>query len=86
MERTRGGIVVECGVSFYTNAKIEYEFGFPDGMVTCQMCPYCYDNSTLKRYRCRITGEFLPYPFSGVGAECPITELDGKPVNPQEVE
>ena len=59
------------GVTYYTRARLAYEFGFPNGMTVCQWCPFCYAETALERYRCRITGEYLPFPFTGRGQRCP---------------
>ena len=42
-------------------------------MTVCQRCPYIQYREGLKRHQCALTGEFLPYPFDGMGNECPIT-------------
>lgn len=64
------------GVRFYTPAKLEYEFGFPNDNCVCQWCPFCYPEATLQRHRCRVTGEYLVYPFTERGQKCPVKVTD----------
>ena len=64
------------GVRYYTPALLSYEFGFPEDKTVCQWCPFCYASGELKRYVCRITGEFLPYPFTSRGMKCPVAIID----------
>ena len=61
------------GVSFYTWGKAVLAVPFPEDMTRCQWCPYVRNEDSLKRHRCLLTGEYLPFPFSSRGNECPIT-------------
>lgn len=63
---------IENGVTHYTKATLIYEFGFPNDMTTCQWCKFCYAETALDRWRCRITGEYMPYPRLERGQKCPV--------------
>ena len=56
----------ETCVRYYTTGTATVAVHFPNGLTVCQWCPYI-------QYREALTGEFLPYPFDGMGNECPIT-------------
>ena len=60
------------GVSFYTWGTAELSVPFPEDKTVCQWCPYVRNEDSLKRHRCLLTGEYLPYPFTSRGNECPI--------------
>lgn len=61
---------IDDGVRYYTKAKIVYEFGFPQDYTVCVYCPFCYKGST-ERFRCGITGEYLPFAQTERGQRCP---------------
>lgn len=61
------------GVSYYTLAHGAVAVYFPEDKTTCQWCPYVRNEDSLKRHKCLLTGEYLPYPFTGRGNECPLT-------------
>lgn len=60
------------GVGWYTWGSATVPVCFPEDKVSCQWCPYVRNEDSLKRHRCLLTGEYLPYPFTSRGNECPI--------------
>jgi len=60
------------GVSYYTHGEVCLPVHFPEDKVICQYCQFCYCESDLKRWRCRLTREMIYNPHAGVGVECPI--------------
>lgn len=65
------------GVSYYTLAHGAVAVYFPEDKTTCQWCPYVRNEDSLKRHKCLLTGEYLPYPFTARGNECPLTIEEG---------
>lgn len=65
------------GVSYYTLAHGAVAVFFPEDKTTCQWCPYVRNEDSLKRHKCLLTGEYLPYPFTARGNECPLTIEEG---------
>lgn len=63
----------ETCVHYYTTGTATVAVHFPNGLTVCQWCSYIQYRDGLKRHQCALTGEFLPYPFDGMGNECPIT-------------
>ena len=45
---------------------------FPEGMVICDICPFCHTENSGTRFRCTETGEILPYHNKGTGMRCPL--------------
>lgn len=64
------------GVGWYTKGLATLLVYFPEDMTTCQWCPYVRNEDSLKRHRCLLTGEYLPFPFTSRGNECPV-DLEG---------
>lgn len=62
----------EGGVNYYTWGTATLAIPFPEDMTQCQWCPYIRNEDSLKRHRCLLTGEYLPYPFTTRGNQCPI--------------
>lgn len=62
----------EEGVSTYTVGFATIPVSFPLGYERCQYCDYCRNEDSLKRYLCRLTGEYILKPFTGRGARCPV--------------
>ncbi len=60
------------GVTFYTWGTATLRVPFPEEKTLCQWCPYVRNEDSLKRHRCLLTGEYLPFPFTSRGNECPI--------------
>ena len=60
------------GVRYYTMGVATLEVPFPEDKTFCQWCPYVRNEDSLKRHKCLLTGEYLPYPFTGRGNECPV--------------
>ena len=60
------------GAQYFTQGTLWYTLSFPEDKVRCQYCPCCRYEEALKRYSCRLTGEWLVYPFQCVGRQCPI--------------
>lgn len=65
------------GVSWYTKGSVTLPVYFPEDMTTCQWCRFVRAEDSLKRHRCLLTWEYLPYPFTGRGNECPIIFEEG---------
>lgn len=62
----------EDGVSYYTWGTAILHVPFPEDMTRCQWCPYVRNEDSLKRHRCLLTGEYLPFPFTSRGNQCPV--------------
>lgn len=60
------------GVSFYTKGSVTLPVFFPEDKTVCQWCPFVRTEDSLKRCRCQLTGEYLVYPFTSRGNECPV--------------
>lgn len=60
------------GVSYYTHGTATLPVFFPEDKTVCQWCPYVRTEDSLKRHRCLLTGEYLVYPFTSRGNECPV--------------
>lgn len=60
------------GVGWYTWGTATVAVCFPEDKTNCQWCPYVRNEDSLKRHRCLLTGEYLPYPFASRGNQCPI--------------
>jgi len=60
------------GVSYYTTGHATVVVPFPENMTFCQWCKYVRNEDSLKRHRCLLTDEYLPFPFTSRGNECPI--------------
>lgn len=65
------------GVSYYTRAHGTVSVFFPENRTVCQWCPYVRNEDSLKRHRCLLTGEYLVYPFTERGNECPLIIEEG---------
>ena len=69
-------------VQFYTWGTAVLRVPFPEDMTQCQWCPFVRNEDSLKRHRCLLTGEYLPFPFTSRGNECPVVidneEEDGE--------
>lgn len=63
-------------VDYYTRCSAVVTVHFPEDKVRCQWCPFCRNEDSLKRWKCLITGEYIVYPFSGVGNQCPLIPED----------
>lgn len=68
-------------VLYYTPARIEYDFGFPNSNVACYYCPFCYKDG-VGRERCTITGEILMYACTERGKKCPAVVQTEKRIQP----
>jgi len=60
------------GVDYYTCGVAMLNIPFPEDKTTCQWCPYVRNEDSLKRHRCLLTSEYLMYPFTGRGNQCPV--------------
>lgn len=61
------------GVSAYTVGRAAVDIHFPNHDVCCLWCwLYLQCDHDLKRYRCKLTGEPIPYPSQQLGAKCPL--------------
>lgn len=63
---------MDKAVTYYTWGTATLRVPFPEDMTRCQWCPYVRNEDSLKRHRCLLTGEYLPFPFTSRGNECPI--------------
>lgn len=72
MLRTSWGEHMGRSVKWYTPGMLRWEIHFPEGQVQCQWCPLCRSRESLKRHECILTGEYLVYPFDGIGGSCPL--------------
>lgn len=59
-------------VSFYKTGTATVTVHFPNGEAACRWCPFVRYDEPFRRYRCLLTGEYLPYPMDALGAQCPI--------------
>lgn len=60
------------GVGWYTKGIASVPVNFPEDEVCCKWCPFCWTESGLNRYRCRLTNEILYFPNYGLGDKCPV--------------
>ena len=61
------------GVSYYTKGVATFDVFLPEDVTACQYCSFCYAEESLKRHKCRLTGEIIVNPYSLYrGAKCPI--------------
>jgi hypothetical protein len=63
----------DCGV-------IVMDIALPHKAPYCQYCSMIKTEEFLKRFTCRVTGEYLLYPFTSRGKQCPIQfkeDVDG---------
>ena len=70
-------------VTYYTHGLATVSVIFPEDRTVCQWCPYVKNEDSLKRHKCSLTGEYLPYPFTARGNQCPVeferSDSDGDP-------
>ena len=66
----KGGF--ESGVRFYTTGVAQVKISFPEGETSCNWCPFCRAEESLRRYWCRLTNEMLYNPYAGRGENCPV--------------
>lgn len=59
-------------VLYYTSGIATVEVHFPENKTVCQWCNFVRNEDSLKRHKCMLTGEYLPYPFTSRGNQCPI--------------
>jgi hypothetical protein len=73
---------LDRGVSYYTQGVATIVVPFPEDMTFCQWCPYVRNEDSLKRHKCLLTGEYLPFPFTSRGNQCPVVfeEVDDEQV------
>ena len=77
----------QTGVTEYTIGRSQADVAFPNHDVCCLWCwLYLQCDHDLKRYRCKLTGEPIPYPSQQIGAKCPLIftikeEEHGNPCN-----
>jgi hypothetical protein len=63
---------LERAVRYYTRGVATIHVPFPEDMTVCQWCPYVRNEDSLKRHKCLLTGEYLPFPFTSRGNQCPV--------------
>jgi hypothetical protein len=56
----------------YITARYELEISFPEGMVICDLCPFCHTENSGTRFRCTLTSEILPFHNKTTGIRCPL--------------
>jgi hypothetical protein len=56
----------------YEHGVIVVDITLPGKAPFCQYCPMIKQEEFLRRFSCRVTGEWLMNPFNGRGIECPI--------------
>lgn len=59
-------------VTHYTWGEAFLKVPFPMDYTFCQWCPYVRNEDSLKRHKCLLTGEYLPFPFTSRGNQCPV--------------
>ena len=62
----------ENGVKFYRKGQAAVTVHFPENEVSCNWCPFCRAEDTLKRYWCRLTNDMIYNPYAGRNSSCPI--------------
>lgn len=72
---------IQRSVSYYTTGYATIPVRFAEDRTICQWCPYVRTEDSLKRHKCLLTGEYLVYPFSGRGNECPVVFEEGHDVS-----
>lgn len=65
-------MAIKNGVSYYTCGVATVKVPFPEDMTVCQWCPYVRSEDNLKRHKCLLTGEYLPFPLTSRGYNCPV--------------
>lgn len=60
------------GCQKYVSVDIQLTIHFPEDKVICDLCPLCYAENYGTRYRCRQTGEILPFHNVDFGLKCPL--------------
>ena len=64
----------EKGVSFYTHGTATIDIYFPENDVRCKWCDFCYPESDMGRFRCRLTNHTVYNPnYAELPEFCPIT-------------
>lgn len=71
-------------VSYYTIGTATIAVSFPEDKVFCNWCHFIRSEDSLKRHRCLLTDEYLPYPFTGRGNRCPVV-LDPEKLEVEDV-
>lgn len=59
------------GVKFYTKAKLNFEFGFPEKETVCGFCPFVKNEYGLNRHRCLVTNNLI-YSLDNREKDCPL--------------
>jgi hypothetical protein len=77
-------MATKIGVTSYVHATATIDIYFPDGQVKCKFCQQIRFEEAYQRYSCRLTGEWLLSPFTGIGPRCPLTFEGG--ANERELE
>lgn len=65
-------MALKNGVSYYTWGTATVRVPFPEDMTVCQWCQYVRTEDSLKRCKCLLTGEYLPFPLTSRGYNCPV--------------
>ena len=62
------------GVSFYTHGTASIDIYFPEDDIKCKHCDFCYAESEMGRFRCRLTKRMVYNPnYPDLPEFCPIT-------------
>ena len=66
------------GIDYYTTGIAHVVVNFPENVTACCYCSFCYAEESLKRHKCRLTGEIIVNPYNLYrGANCPIVFEEG---------
>ena len=75
----------ERGCVRYVETDYLKHIAFPEGMVCCDLCPFCHTENSGTRFRCVETGEILPFHNKDTGLRCPL-DLPTKRIESEEDE
>lgn len=59
-------------VTFYTSGVLKIPVYFPNGEQECRWCRFLRYDEGCHRHQCTISREYLMYPDTEVGLDCPI--------------
>jgi hypothetical protein len=61
------------GVSYYTHGTAKIDVYFPEDDIRCKHCDFCYAESEMGRFRCRLTKHMVYNPnYAELPEFCPI--------------
>lgn len=62
----------DSGIPWYTDMTVTVTVHFPTDHISCNYCQFCRNEDRYQRFSCRLTREWLVFPFDDVGRECPL--------------